>query len=119
MATRSAIHNRKTGQTVYIHWDGYPDGVGATLKASYNTQEAVDALFERAKTSDMSVLGNTIEECKWYDDRCRKENRELESLTFPEPLDLSAAKVIVGSCWCEYLYSWTGRSWVTTKIKTF
>jgi len=61
MATRSTIALRKSDGTVkqsYCHWDGYLEGVGATLKEFYNTEEKVEALVD---LGDLSSLEASIE----------------------------------------------------------
>jgi hypothetical protein len=62
MATRSniAIFDKEKGQakTIYAHWDGYLDGVGATLKEHYTTTEKVEKLIS---LGDLSSLGKEIE----------------------------------------------------------
>ncbi len=62
MATRSNIGARqKDGsiKVVYCHWDGYPEGVGATLAEHYTDPAKVEALLN---LGDFSSLGSTIEE---------------------------------------------------------
>lgn len=59
MSTRSAIAivkpNGITG--VYCHYDGYPEGVGATLHKHYNTIEKVEELLSYG---DLSALSEKI-----------------------------------------------------------
>lgn len=49
MSTRSNIarHDPETGAvtSIYCHFDGYPDGVGATLRTFYITDDAVAELI--------------------------------------------------------------------------
>ncbi len=101
MATRSAIFNELTGQLRYIHWDGYPEGVGATLTQHYGTQERVDDLFARAVTSDLSSLEATVEDCEWY-------NFEL---TFPGHYNAAEAHAVYQDAHCQYLYVWNDGKW--------
>lgn len=67
MATRSFI-GKALGdgrvQGIYCHFDGYPDGVGATLSESYTTLEKVDALLS---LGDISCLGSEIGEVQNFD----------------------------------------------------
>ena len=56
MATSSNI-SVKVGnkyKTVYCHFDGYPEGVGAILSNHYNSQELAEKLI---KEGDISSLG--------------------------------------------------------------
>lgn len=57
MSTNSTIKiKRKDGTEtgIYCHYDGYVEGVGATLQLAYNTAEKVEALL---KLGDLSILG--------------------------------------------------------------
>jgi hypothetical protein len=60
MGTRSYIGRMIDGQinAVYCHWDGYPEGVGATLISNYGEKE-VDGLLE---LGGFSSLKETVEE---------------------------------------------------------
>jgi hypothetical protein len=60
MSTHSAIVEKtSTGQYrgIYCHWDGYPDGVGATLKEHYTDPNKVSALID---LGDISSLGENV-----------------------------------------------------------
>lgn len=62
MATRSLIGKLNPDNTVdfiYCHWDGYPEGVGETLKHFYTDPLKVDELLA---LGDLSVLGEVIGE---------------------------------------------------------
>ena len=62
MATRSFIAVRNVDGSVngiYCHHDGYPEGVGATLKEHYASEDKVRALLA---LGDISVLGAEIGE---------------------------------------------------------
>lgn len=64
MATRSNIGARQedgTIRVIYCHWDGYPEGVGATLAEHYTESAKIDALLN---LGDLSTLGDTVEECE-------------------------------------------------------
>lgn len=58
MSTRSAIGVQINGKihAVYVHWDGYPSGVGKTLVENYGQREA-EYLVEGG---DISSLGKTV-----------------------------------------------------------
>lgn len=55
-------------KSVYCHFDGYPEGVGATLKKCYNTREKIAKLLEGG---DISRLGEYYDEeeakAQWAD----------------------------------------------------
>ena len=60
MATRSRIGMEMPNgevKSIYCHWDGYPEGVGATLKEHYTDPEKVAALIA---LGDISSLGQFV-----------------------------------------------------------
>ena len=60
MSTRSRIgieNENGTISSIYCHWDGYPEGVGATLKKCYTDRGVVKSLIE---LGDISSLGDDI-----------------------------------------------------------
>jgi hypothetical protein len=107
MATRSAIFNEATGQLRYIHFDGYPEGVGSTLVIHYGTQDRVEELYARAASSDLSSLKPTIDKSVWYD----------EELTFPFHYIAGGAWSAVQNSDCEYMYTWNGVRWTVREIE--
>lgn len=61
MATRCTITvlgNDGKYRTIYCHWDGYPDGVGKSLLAHYQTEEARNALIA---LGNLSSLGKSTD----------------------------------------------------------
>lgn len=68
MATRSAIgiKHGDTVKAVYCHWDGYPEGVGATLLGHYSNSVKLNKLIS---LGDMSSLGEEIGEKHDFDNR--------------------------------------------------
>lgn len=66
MATRSNIGARQedgTIKAIYCHWDGYPEGVGATLAEHYTDPAKVEALLN---LGDFPSIANNIEEIQSY-----------------------------------------------------
>ena len=61
MATRStiAIKQGNTIRAIYCHWDGYPEGVGATLANYYNNETVATALIN---LGGFSSLHETLKE---------------------------------------------------------
>ena len=58
MATRSTISIENldgTVNTVYCHWDGYLEGVGATLLKCYNTRNLVEKLISKGSISSLGT----------------------------------------------------------------
>ncbi len=67
MSTRSnvGIINADGSVTaIYVHNDGYPSGVGKTLREHYNTEDKVRDLL---KLGDLSILGEVIGEKHNFD----------------------------------------------------
>lgn len=52
-ATISVVHRDNTVNTIYLHWDGYPDHALTTLNAHYNEYDKVAKLCE---LGDLSAL---------------------------------------------------------------
>lgn len=56
MSARASISMKtyKSYKTIYIHWDGYPEGIGKILKEHYTSDELVEKLLN---LGDLSSLG--------------------------------------------------------------
>ena len=57
MATRSNIGMKQADGTIkaiYCHWDGYPEGVGATLAEHYKNPAKVEALLNLGDIPNLS-----------------------------------------------------------------
>jgi len=108
MATRSTIGMRTEDgiRAVYCHWDGYPEGVGETLKVAYATKASVVDLLD---LGDISSLDDTLERSVFYVDR----GEELKIHTFK-----SSEQWIewANNCGCEYAYLFDGDTWKTEQI---
>ena len=59
--------------SVYHHFDGYPEGLGVTLKEHYNTYEKVAELID----------GGNMSNC-WSDSKFNVETGELDGINFPD-----------------------------------
>jgi hypothetical protein len=110
MATRSSIARRTaTGvESIYVHWDGYPDGVGATLAAHYTDPQKIDALFA---LGDLSRLGEVV-------DYTNRHGTVAYGRDIGEPNTDAVAHDSLAEWlayrhagWCEYGYFWTGAMW--------
>ena len=93
MATRSTIAIERADGTVariYCHWDGYPEGVGATLKQHYTTPEKIEALIALGAVSSLDAsiecpeghnFNNRVDGCTIFYGRDRGDkNCEAEIL---------------------------------------
>jgi hypothetical protein len=79
MATRSRIgYTMKSGMIrhIYVHWDGYPDGVGKTLYQHYDTYGKIKQLID---LGDISQLGEEIGEMHNFEDRLNTSPKDIES----------------------------------------
>ena len=77
MATRSRIGIQLADDailSVYHHWDGYPQWLGVTLKAKFNTRDKVAELID----------GGDLSSCDSNDDWDRKELGETRPLYYNE-----------------------------------
>ena len=66
MSTNSAIiarYNEDTYRGIYVHWDGYPEGVGNKLVKYYTNPEKIAKLLA---LGSLSSLGEEIETCRDY-----------------------------------------------------
>jgi hypothetical protein len=60
MATRSRIgiqDENGTVRSIYCHFDGYPEGVGATLNEHYSNRQKLNMLIN---LGDISILGENV-----------------------------------------------------------
>jgi hypothetical protein len=58
MGTRSIVGIQEKDNTItniYVHWDGYPDGVGAVLLAHYASEERIRALMASGSHSTLGA----------------------------------------------------------------
>ena len=110
MATRSRIGLLlQTGHvlSVYHHWDGYPEWLGVTLKAKFNTREKIEELID----------GGDMSSCDSNDDWDRKELGETAPLYYndrgdkTEPrLDTTIEDYLANGE--EYAYLFENNEWV-------
>jgi hypothetical protein len=116
MGTRSRIAVRNPDNTyasIYCHWDGYPTGVGQTLKDHYTTPEKVAQLIA---LGNISSLGEEIGEKHAFGaggnattayGRDRGET-EQEAVT---SADIDELRQLTQDSGGEWLYVFTGHGW--------
>lgn len=97
MATRAsvAIQTGDVIRAIYSHWDGYPEGLGTTLEASYKDKARVLSLVSMG---DASSISDTIEESVFYHRDRGEELRFHEFLSVEDWLDWARES------WAEYAY---------------
>lgn len=109
MATRSLIGIRLPSgnlRGIYCHWDGYPSGVGKTLKENYTEGNRVEQLL---KLGDISELGESLGKTVAYH---RDRGEELEANWQSAPEHLKAEMNKYGA---EYTYIFDGGTWEVIK----
>ena len=121
MATRSTIAKLNPDgslTSVYCHWDGYPDGVGATLRQHYTNPSKIDQLLALgdlsvldAEIGDSNDFENRVEGICLFYGRDRAENG-IDALVHANVEEWLAFRKGSG---CEYGYLWDGSEWTTYK----
>jgi hypothetical protein len=109
MGTQSliAIKNKdETYDAVYCHFDGYPSGVGTTLKDYYKTEDKIRTLIS---FGGMSCLKDNVSDCEFYTKRGEKFHNYV-MFSF-EQLKQEATDI-----WCEYLYFFQDGGWEYVKL---
>lgn len=124
MSTRSFIGKLLPGGSItgiYCHHDGYPEGVGLTLRDHYTDPAKVDALLA---LGSISSLGEEIGEQHEFDDRSRDwvaayHRDRGEDLDDPAVYkDISDLRANVASdMGAEYAYVFTRGEWVALKLE--
>jgi hypothetical protein len=121
MATRSTIAKLNPDgslTSVYCHWDGYPDGVGATLRQHYTNPSKIDQLLA---LGDLSVLDAEIGDSNDFENRvegiCLFYGRDRAETDVAACTHVSIEAWLVFRSDCEYAYLWNdGREeWETFK----
>jgi hypothetical protein len=103
MSTRATISLKtttKAGKTtykaIYQHWDGYPTGLGVTLRDHYKTPEAVKALL---KMGSASSVKETLETSEFYHRDRGEAVKDTKARTFA-----SVQAIADYFSWCEWHY---------------
>jgi hypothetical protein len=84
-------------RAVYVHWDGYLDGVGRELHEGYTTQTAVEELISYGDRSSLTD--------GFYKDRGETGVEPTEYETFEEFFDAA------NGCGAEYYYVFKDGEW--------
>jgi hypothetical protein len=123
MATRSYIGkllNDGSITGIYCHFDGYPEGVGATLKEHYTDPTKVDSLLA---LGSISSLGAEIGEQHEFEDRSRDcvtayhrdRGERLEAPTVYRNID-ELRRNALDDLGAEYSYVFVNGEWATTEL---
>lgn len=106
MSTRSVIaikNEDNTFDAIYCHFDGYPEGVGKTLKDHYNSKELARALINKG---GLSTLDKDLESSVFYTSRGEQLKKYHED-------SFEALNKLCGDLWGEYLYVFQDGKWDT------
>ena len=110
MSTRSNIAIQKPNGTIlsiYVHSDGYPDGVGQGLIDNYKTYISAEKLF---RYGDASYLGSTLKECSFYH---RDWQRDLDKAHVHKNFE-SFKKFYSGDVFIEFVYLFKDGQWLVS-----
>ena len=110
MSTRSNIAIQKPNGTIlsiYVHSDGYPDGVGQGLIDNYKTYISAEKLF---RYGDASYLGSTLKECSFYH---RDWQRDLDKAPVHKNFE-SFKKFYSGDVFIEFVYLFKDGQWLVS-----
>jgi hypothetical protein len=109
MATRSFISrfNPETEmyESIYCHWDGYPQGVGVTLRDNYHNSVAAGQLME---IGDISSLRDTVVETQQEAYKNRGDT-DVDAKPFRF---MSEMMEYYRNMSCEYGYIWRDGKWL-------
>jgi len=123
MSTRSYIAKQLDDGSItgiYCHFDGYPEGVGVTLKAHYMDPSKVDALLT---LGSISSLGAELGDQHEFEDRSRDcvtayhrdRGETLEPPTVYRTLD-DLRENVASDLGAEYAYIFVRGEWVTLEL---
>jgi len=111
MSTRSNVAvvdpANNTVKVVYVHGDGYPDGVGNCLLKYYNTYEKANKIVSRGSAS---YLDETLEGCAFYEtkeDSFEEHNNEYCYMNSMR-----------GNFAIEYIYMFRNNEWFVSTMKS-
>jgi len=110
MSTRSNIAIQKPNGSIlsiYVHSDGYPDGVGQGLIDNYKTYISAEKLF---RYGDASYLGSTLKECSFYH---RDWKRDLDKARVHKSFE-SFKTYYAGDVFIEFVYLYKDGQWLVS-----
>lgn len=113
MATRcqiSAVISEGLAGCIYVHFDGYPGGVGNILQHYYTD---TDKIAELIALGDCSSIGKSIKECDPYSQYPDEILSDIVP-TYADTPENAAKQHRHGDE--IYLYTWDGLSWCTTQL---
>jgi hypothetical protein len=124
MSTRStvgAVQRNGLIKAIYVHFDGYPSGVGYRLEMSYNTAEKVEKLLNLGDLSVLDVLiGEQQIPAKRRLGTCLAYGRDYGQVQVEAKLFPSISKWLSYYSDAQYAYLFNGGVWeiVSSHMKT-
>ena len=115
MGTRSSIAmvtNRGDIDSIYCHFDGYPEFVGTILNARYADEKRLTKLMDMG---DVNQLGRTLAKCRFYrrDIGCAEE--DTQKVTYKALSE--AVDAMPGGFGLEYLYLFADMRWMVHSLR--
>lgn len=97
----ASVNSKPVGETyrcIYVHFDGYPEGIGAELLEHYTTTEKVESLLDEG---DCSSISDGVAES--YRSRGETDcNADIVNG------DIHKLAEYARDCWGAFLYVWDG-----------
>ena len=112
MSTRSEIAIERLDKSIlsiYCHSDGYIEHNGVLLQNHYNSLRLARSIVER---NDCSVLGETLEESRFYNDWRDEDTRakKFDSVR-------SFMKEFDNNIFAEFIYLFKNNAWYVSELK--
>jgi hypothetical protein len=107
-------------ESIYCHWDGYPEHNGVILEKYYMADDKIDALFRLL--GDLSILGEEIGEKHDFNDQnthvCTAYGRDRGEKNVESCISLDRKHLMTraNQCDAEYIYIWDGGKWETIEV---
>ncbi len=117
MGTRSRIAMANADGTftsIYCHWDGYPSGVGKTLRDHYKDEAKVKKLMALGDISSLAKdIGTKHDFDNHPDGQCNAYGRDRgeKGTKSTKSADFEALTALTQECGGEYLYVFKGGGW--------
>ena len=101
MSTHATIIEKKQDQyrSIYVHFDGYVEGLGETLHEYWNDSESISEMID---LGDASSIGSDLDHCEFYGrDRGEADTGPQVCDDINQALD----------SYNDYRYLWDGDKW--------
>lgn len=112
MSTHAFVAIENPNQTItgiYLHSDGYPNGIGKILLESYNTKETAKTLVEMGYAS---AIHNDLDLSTFY---CRDRNEDWYRV---QPRHYDSVKDAIRNRGYSYAYLFRNDEWMIMNVST-